>query len=91
MRKGEEMEKEFQFENKTYKIVVDKTNDGYKVYVTLGGERINPYVYGIEDETRFDFIQQNANDPIQHLMSIAESDVRNKSWEKLQKIEASIS
>lgn len=70
---------EFELENRTYKIILEKVLNVNKIYVTLDGERVNPFVYVMEEGKRFDFIRQNARDPIHELIEIAKADIKNRN------------
>jgi hypothetical protein len=70
---------EFKFENRAYKIILEKVLNVNKVYVTLDGERINPFVYIMEESKRIEFIRQNAKDPIRELIDIAKADIENRN------------
>ena len=70
---------EFKFENRAYKIILEKVLNVNKVYVTLDGERINPFVYIMEESKRIEFIRQNAKDPIRELIDIAKADIKNSN------------
>ena len=70
---------EFKYESRAYKIILEKVLNTNKVYVTLDGERINPFVYVMEESKRIEFIRQNAKDPIKELIDIAKADIKNRN------------
>jgi hypothetical protein len=69
--------KPFEFERCRYEIRVVSDGERYKVAVFIGNQRANDYMYSADA-----IIVTHGIHAYEHLMGIAESDVREKYWEK---------
>ncbi|OGP15962.1 MAG: hypothetical protein A2V21_313080 [Deltaproteobacteria bacterium GWC2_55_46] len=75
--------KQFQFDGKNYQIKVSKGDiDEYIIRAFIEDKPANGYSYHVDFTTRYDLEQQIGYDAVSHLIDQAESDVRNKIWEK---------
>lgn len=72
----------FQLENNEYEIQVVADKDGYKVTVVHNGKRATPYTYCVDFITDSNLKYTQGFRGYQHLMDIAESDVKEKRREK---------
>jgi hypothetical protein len=73
----------FTHNGKTYEVRVYETNDrGYVLRTFLNGKRANPYSYSVDTDTNEYFRWDTGLEAFQHLMDIAEQDVKNETWEK---------
>lgn len=75
-------QRSFDFEGRTYDIRVAAENGGYRVAVFRGDKRVNPYAYVAGFITDQDFVFTQGAHAYEHLMDIAESDVRARYWDK---------
>lgn len=74
--------KEFEFEEKTYEIRITCQNDSTRVKVFLNDKPANGYEYSVNIEVAFSFKNEYGYHPVLELIKTAESDVKNKFWEK---------
>jgi len=72
----------FDFEGKEYEVRV--TTDGMKIVVQAyhKGEPANGYTYQVAFTTAIDLKRQIGLEAIQHLIHIAQDDVKERRWEK---------
>lgn len=82
----------FQFEGKQYEVRVGQVGDEYKVRVFQDGKPANGYTYSANVITDLDMKMSLGFHAFEHLMDVAESDVRAKYWERyleaVQKLKA---
>jgi hypothetical protein len=71
----------FEFEGRRYEIRVALSGNEYRVAAFLGDRRANGYTYCVDVHTDFQISATHSIHGYQHLMEIAESDVRLKIWE----------
>jgi hypothetical protein len=74
--------KMFEFEGQHHEIRVVVIGTEFKIAVFLDGKRANGYTYSAEATTNIDMKLSHGVFAYEHLMEVAESDVRQKYWEK---------
>lgn len=74
--------KEFEFEGKNYETRITNKDGFTKVRVFLDDKPVNGYEYSVNIEVAFKFNKVYDYHPVLELIKTAESDVRNKFWEK---------
>lgn len=73
----------FEHNGKTYEVRFASDGHTYHVRAFLDGKPANGYAYSVEMLTQFDAESTSALiNPLQELISTAERDVRNGTWEK---------
>ena len=77
--------KEFEFEGKTYEIRITSENGTTQVKAFLDDKPANGYEYSVNIEVAFSFKNEYGYHPVLELIKTAESDVRNRFWEKYLK------
>jgi hypothetical protein len=64
----------FKHNGKAFEILVTGQNSDFQVYVTLDGSQVSP-VYSVSIQTHQDFFAQHKGDLVDHLITIAKSDI----------------
>lgn len=72
----------FEFEGKTYDLLVFFDGEKWSVLAYLGKQRANPYIYSVEVMTAVAFYRKFGDPAIDHLLEFAREDIRNKTWER---------
>lgn len=87
MEELSQLAKSFKFESEIYEIKVFKTieEDKYVVQAFLKGKPANGYSYSVKQSVKFDFMRAFGESAISNLIDHAESDIKNKTWEKYLK------
>jgi len=71
----------FEFEGKQYEIRAASIDGTVSVRAFLDGRRVSGYTYNVDETTNFDIKRQLGLSAIDHLLKLAEADVRNKQWD----------
>jgi len=74
--------RKFEFEGQEYEIRAIADDKGISVAVFLDDERANGYTYRVDHITDYDIKASKGFQGFEHLMDIAESDVKQKYWEQ---------
>ena len=87
--------KEFEFDGRKYEVRVAYVQmppapARYVVKAFLGNELANGYEYAVSELESLDQMNRSGVSMIQHLIELAELDVRNKVWEKYVKAVADL-
>lgn len=72
----------FQFEGKEYEVRVAYKDGRFCVRAYLNNQLMNGYEYCVDEITDFDFLKSQGITAVDHLVEVAQSDVKNKVWEK---------
>lgn len=71
----------FEFNGKTFDINTKSDGSRFSVTVTLDGEQVSP-LYSVDLETHVDFFMQHKESLVDHLKSIAKSDIEAEMYFK---------
>lgn len=71
----------FEHNDNSFDIVVAGQNDRFTVHVELDGNQVSP-VYSVSIETHQDYFMQHRDSLVEHLVSIAKSDVEQGMYFK---------
>lgn len=75
-------QKTFEFEGRSYDVRVQSDGNEYTVAVFVGDDRANGYTYTASIVTDTNMKITHGVHAYEHLMDVAESDVREKYWER---------
>jgi len=71
----------FEFNGKTFDITTSSIRNRFNVTVTLNGKQVSP-VYSVDLESHVDFFMLHKESLIEHLKSIARSDIEAEMYFK---------
>lgn len=71
----------YEYNGKTFDINTSAEGNRFNVSVTLNGRQVSP-VYSVDLETHVDYFMQHKESLIEHLKSIAKSDIEAEMYFK---------
>lgn len=75
----------FSFQDEVYEVRVAIEHGRFVVAAFKGNSRANGYTYSAELQTSIDMKRTTGIEAVEHLMDIAESDVKQGYWEQYTK------
>jgi hypothetical protein len=76
----------FTYDERDYEVRVVELGDTFVVRAFLDGEPANGYSYLVASTTRLDIKHSLGISAADHLIAIAESDIRDRTYERISKL-----